>query len=84
MIYSTKFIWSNQTQKINRKTLTLDYNMGDIKMIELEHFTVARKVTWLRRLIQNNTPCVELFKHQIIKDTNKLFYLGAEFTSSVI
>ena len=58
--------------------------MGGIKIIQLEHLTVELKVTCLRRLIQNNIPWIELFKHQIIKDTNKLLYLSSQFALSVI
>ena len=73
-----KFIWSNKTPKINRKTLTLDYHLGGIKMVQLEHFIMALKITWVRRLIKKNAPWVKLFRHQIISDINKLLYVGSQ------
>ena len=74
-----KFIWSSKTPKINRKTLTLDYHLGGIKMVQLEHFIMALKITWVRRLIKKNTPWVKLFRHQISSDINKLLYVGSQF-----
>ena len=48
-------------------------------MVQLEHFIVALKVTWVRRLIKENTPWVELFKHQIVSDITKLLHVGSQF-----
>ena len=66
-----QFIWSNKPEKISRRILTLDYKRGGIKMVDLDNFITALKVTWLRRVYRNNSPWVAIFQSLIVKDTAK-------------
>ena len=73
------FIWSNKPDKIRRKILTLDNRKGGIKMIHLEKFIDALKVTWLRRALRNDSPWITIFQSDIIKDFIKFQNTGSTF-----
>ena len=45
-----QFLWSGKPDKINRKTVELDYSHGGIKMLNLRNSITALKATWFRRL----------------------------------
>ena len=48
-----KFLWTNKPDKINRKTVEMDYAKGGIKMINLRNTITSFKATWVRRLLIN-------------------------------
>ena len=56
-----KYVWSNKPDKINRDIIILDYVLGGLKMIHLEHFIVATKAKWIHRLCGKPTPWIQLF-----------------------
>jgi len=45
-----KFIWNGGPDKISRKTLCQDYVNGGLRMVNLQGFVAARKISWLKRL----------------------------------
>ena len=49
-----KFVWSNKKDKIKRTTLIAEYEKGGLKMLDIESFTKAQKVTWVKRLVSND------------------------------
>ena len=51
LLYS--FIW-NGLSKIKQSILDLEYSRGGLKMININAFMAALKVTWIRRLILND------------------------------
>ena len=50
-----KFIWNGSIDKIKRKIAIKSYSEGGLKMINVEFFVQALKVSWVRRLLQKET-----------------------------
>ena len=50
-----KFIWNGAIDRIKRKISIKTYNEGGLKMINMEYFVQALKVSWIRRLLQKDT-----------------------------
>ena len=46
-----KFLWNSGPDKIKRKNIIKDITQGGLRMIQIDSFVTALKVTWLRRLI---------------------------------
>ena len=44
------FIWNNKTPKIQYNILVQDFHLGGLKMIHLNSFCKASKLTWIKRL----------------------------------
>ena len=66
-----KYLWKDQPDKINRKTVTQDYMSGGLKMINIRNFINSQKVTWIRRLLNNgNTDWAKLFEYHAFKISN--------------
>ena len=79
------FIWSNKPDKINRKTIVLDYHLGGLKMCNIVQFMQSLKATWYRRLIKDrNTPWLQLFQDTISSDLKRLFSLGPKYLELII
>jgi len=50
------FIWNGGPDRVKREVLTKGYNAGGAKMIDIEQFINALKLSWLRRFFtKNNT-----------------------------
>ena len=48
------FIWSSKPDKIKRVQLCNDYSQGGLKMFDIRTFMESLKLTWIRRLYNNN------------------------------
>ena len=48
------FIWNNKRPKIRHNLLIQDYENGGLKMLDLDSFFMATKLTWIVRLQQTN------------------------------
>ena len=77
MLY--KFIWNGKIDRISRKQLIQTYRNGGLKMVHLISFMKKLKLSWLRRLICNDTTWTDLFKEIIKSDFEKIFVLGNEY-----
>ena len=44
-----KFIWNNKPDKVKRSQICKPYSEGGLKMIDLENFIMALKITCIRR-----------------------------------
>ena len=51
-----KFLWKSRTVKIKHSTLIGDYKDGGIKNVAIEAKLKALKLTWIRRLCDDNHP----------------------------
>ena len=81
MIYS--FLWDSKTDKIKRTKITQPYTRGGLKMVNIEHFINAIKISWIRRLIMSsNQPWANLFEDTITKKIN-LINLGPDFLKKI-
>ena len=47
-----KFIWNNGPDRIKRNILTNNLAAGGMRMVQLNTFIKALKITWLRRILQ--------------------------------
>ena len=45
------FIWDSKPAKIKRDVLTMDYEKGGLKMIDIEIFMKSFKICWIKRMI---------------------------------
>lgn len=48
-----KYLWSNGPDRIKRKVITQSVDNGGLRMIDVEKFICALKVTWIRRVIND-------------------------------
>lgn len=48
-----RFLWNSGPDRIKRKYIVKDLSKGGLRMIHIDCFTKALKVTWWRRYIQN-------------------------------
>jgi hypothetical protein len=48
-----KFVWSNKTEKIKRSTMYNLYENGGVKVPNIQQFCNAQKISWVKRLIDN-------------------------------
>ena len=48
-----KFIWNNKSEKIKRTTLCNNYDNGGLKMINIQYFCMAQKITWIKMLLDD-------------------------------
>ena len=76
-----KFIWNGAIDRIKRDVIIKDYQQGGLKMVKVESFMEALKVTWIRRCIQKETKWTKILTSQYenIMDFSKF---GAEFLLS--
>ena len=49
------FIWDNKPEKIKRNTLMQKYEAGGIKMVGIRKFMQSLKITWIKRLLGQNS-----------------------------
>ena len=49
-----KCLWKNGTPKIKHSTLIVDYKHGGLKDVDIDSNFRALKLTWLKRLCNNN------------------------------
>ena len=48
------YIWKGKPDKINRKQVDCKYKIGGLKMVDVENFSRALKLTWIRRILSNS------------------------------
>lgn len=59
------FIWQSKADKVKRGILVQEYNKGGLKMIELNKFITALKISWIWRLAVNDSKYKSLSKTSI-------------------
>ena len=47
-----KFIWDGKPEKIKRDILTMGYENGGLKMIDIDNFKKVLKVCWIKQMIE--------------------------------
>jgi hypothetical protein len=48
--YFLLVIWNSKTDKVKRQTVTQDYLKGGLKMVDVKHFIVSLKCTWVKNI----------------------------------
>ena len=75
------FLWNNKPSKIDKTTIKYEYAEGGIKMIDINLLLASLKISWLRRLLVNNS-LLEMM-HSFNPDIEKLFYNGGEIYETI-
>ena len=57
-----KFIWNDKTDKISRNQLYMKYEQGGLKMINIQAFIKSMKITWIKRLLYDDSTLTLLFE----------------------
>ena len=57
------FIWQSKPDKIKRHILNQDYLKGGLKMIHLTNYIYSLKLSWIRRLVINDSNYKLLFEN---------------------
>ena len=52
------FLWDGKPEKVKRKTIIQNYEKGGLKMIDIEKFMQAQKITWIKRILDPNNKTV--------------------------
>ena len=73
-----KYLWSGGPDKIKRDIVTQPINKGGLKMVDLEKFICSLKVTWIRRLLLQNSKCLYILNTNFPHVTD-CFKFGASF-----
>ena len=70
------FIWENKPEKVKRSTLTQEYEMGGIKMVDIEKFIQWLKISWIKRILNQNSNSViqKIYLNKLNKYGNKLYF----------
>ena len=53
-----KFIWDGKPEKIKRDILTMGYESGGLKMIDLGNFINSLKICWIKQLIEADNDAI--------------------------
>ena len=75
------FLW-NDRAKIKQPVVVKQYFEGGLKMINLMAFAQALKITWLRRILQNESKWHLLIKKFVMIEN--ILCCGSEYTESVL
>ena len=67
------FLWNGKPEKIKRDILTGDYEKG-LKMIDINIFIKSLKVSWLKRIIENNGILNKLYLQNLQPFGGKLLF----------
>lgn len=77
-----KFLW-NGPDKVKRRIITKSYKEGGLRMIDIDSFIKALRVSWLRRVIRGERKWQECFL-KIIDENNYFWKVGALYMKSKI
>ena len=53
-----EFIWDGKPEKNKSDILTIGYENGGLKMIDLDNFIKVLKVCWIKRMIEADTDSI--------------------------
>ena len=75
------FLWTGRA-KINQSVIVKQYFEGGLNMINLNAFSQALTITWLRRILQKESKWQVLIK--TIVNIKKVFCCGSDYTDSTL
>ena len=55
------FIWNNKPDRVARTTFYHNYSQGGLKMIHLRSFIKSMKITWIKRILNDDSTLSEIF-----------------------
>ena len=78
-----KFIWNDKPDKIGRNTLSQNYSDGGLKMINLRCFIKSMKLSWVKRLINDDSLLSQIFETCIGDRKCNMFRFGPEYLKNI-
>ena len=75
------FLWKGRA-KIKQSVVVKQYFEGGLKMVNLFAFEQAPKITWIRRMLQDDTKWQLFIKNKI--SMNTLFSCGSDYIKNII
>ena len=76
------FLWDNKPDKIKRDVIVKNYNEGGLKMLHIESFVNALKLSWIRKLITGDYKCTKFIETKVGKEF--LCNFGDEYVQKCI
>ena len=75
-----QFLWDNKPDKIKRIQITQSFQNGGLKMVNMESFITALRLSWIKRIVTNthNPPWISVFE-STITPIHRLLNLGCNF-----
>ena len=61
------FIWNGKVDRVKRSSLCKQYHNSGMKMIDVETYVTALKITWVKREIVGDHDWCELFRQEIVQ-----------------
>ena len=61
------FLWNGKPDKVKRSSLIQTYDKGGLKMIDIDKFIQAQKITWIKRILDPNNKNIlnEIYLHRL-------------------
>ena len=78
-----RFVWSNKPHKIGRNIIMQNYEEGGLNMVNIRCFIKAMKMSWVDRLINDDSLLTELFELNVFERKENFFSVGAELLNYV-
>ena len=60
------FIWRNKRHEVSKKIICQTYEMGGLNMVNIVEFDLSLKLTWIRKLLNNDSEWEEIAKENKI------------------
>ena len=76
------FLWDSKPEKISRKTVKSDYKYRGLRMVDIHHFMVSLKLSWLQKLFKQVNPPWKVFISEIM-DFKVVFLLGSQWSKII-
>ena len=73
------FLWKGNKDRVARKTMIQDYEYGGCRMIQIESFIKALKLTWVRRIIKSESQWKNLFLELTKSDPILFLQAGIDY-----
>ena len=78
-----KFVWNGSRDRIKRSVAIKEYKDGGLKMINVQYFIEALKITWIRRLVQKETKWSYLL-HYLYPNLLEFTKFGLDFLKQML
>ena len=75
------FIWKGGPDRVKREILSQEYDKGGLKMINIEHFSAALKLTWIRKYFTKSDTWLEPL-NRLCRQHPSMWQLGSSYISS--
>ena len=83
LMYS--FLWNGKPEKVKRKILIQNYDKGGLKMIDIDKFIQAQKISWIKQIFDpNNKTALNEIYHQRLSQFGGALLFECNFSKNDI